>query len=333
LNVPLPSSNCLIAALATPVTGDFRPDVPRLAGRARMLLEQGCDGITLFGTTGEGPEFSVEDRIAALAGLISAGIEPGRLIVSVSALAMADVVTLSAHATAAGVDGVLLMPPCVYRSGMNDNGTFCYYSTILEQLSNPLLRLYLYHFPDISGVPINPQVVRRLDERYSGLITGIKDSGGDVSFTQDLVRRFSHLSVFTGTEIHLPEVLALGGRGTICGLANLMPRLLRAIVDAPTAFDGRAMLPYILAGDMILSRASFIPSIKAVVAEVLSDPDWRRVVPPMTEVSTVERQRMVSDFLTWDAGLPQPWQSIASPLSQENIVRLHRSSRAQVKSA
>ena len=64
-----------------------------------MLLDQGCDGITLFGTTGEGPEFSVEDRIAALAGLISAGIEPGRLIVSVSALAMADVVTLSAHAT------------------------------------------------------------------------------------------------------------------------------------------------------------------------------------------------------------------------------------------
>ena len=49
------------------------------------------------------------------------------------------------------------MPPCVYRSGMNDDGTFRYYSTILEQLSNPRLRLYLYHFPYISGVPINPQ--------------------------------------------------------------------------------------------------------------------------------------------------------------------------------
>jgi hypothetical protein len=54
----------------------------------------------------------------------------------------------------------------------------------------------------------------------------------------------------------------------------------------------------------------------------------------MTELSTVERQRMVADFLTWDAGLPQPWQSHPSQaLLQENIVRLRRSSRAQVKSA
>ena len=139
------------------------------------------------------------------------------------------------------------------------------------------MRLYLYHFPDICGVPITPQVVRRLDERYAGAISGIKDSGGDLGFTEDLIRRFSHLSIFTGSEIHLPDVLVAGARGTICGLANVMPRLLRAMMDQPTAFDRRAMLPFLLSGDMILSRRPFIPSAKAVISAVMNDSEWRRV--------------------------------------------------------
>src|SRR5690606_11076358 len=131
---------------------------------------------------------------------------------------------------------------------------------VIDRVARADLRLYLYHFPDICGAPITPQVVRRLDERYGGQIAGVKDSGGDLDFTLDLIRRFSHLSIFTGTEVHLPEAIAAGGRGTVCGLANVMPKLMRAMCDAPTAFDRRALLPLILAGDAVLSRRPFIPS-------------------------------------------------------------------------
>ena len=218
---------------------------------AGCCFEQGCDGIALFGTTGEGAEFSVADRTETLDGLIAAGIEPGRIVVSTGALAIPDVVKLTSHAVDRAVAGVLLMPPCVYRGGITEDGAFRFYEAVIEQVSDPRLRLLLYHFPDICGVPITPQVVRRLDERYQGIIAGVKDSGGDLDFTQDLVRRFSHLSIFTGSEIHLPEVLQTGARGTICGLANVMPRLMRAMVDLPTAFDRRGTLPYLLSGDMI----------------------------------------------------------------------------------
>ncbi len=117
---------------------------------------------------------------------------------------------LAAHATARGVDGVLLMPPCVYREGITEDATFRYFDTVIERVGRPDLRLYLYHFPGICGVPITPQVVRRLDERHPGIIAGVKDSGGDAEFTAELVRRFSHLSIFTGSETHLPELLGAG---------------------------------------------------------------------------------------------------------------------------
>ena len=321
----LPKTRCLAVAIATPLTKDFHPDVPRLIARAKALMAAGCDGVTLFGTTGEGPEFSVEDRTATLEALIAAGIPAPRIVVAIAALSIPDVIKLATHATAQGVHGVLLMPPCVYRSGITEDATFRYFATVIDRIARSDLRLYLYHFPDICGVPMTPQVVRRLDEKYPGMIAGVKDSGGDVDFTLDLIRRFSHLSIFSGSEIHMPEVIAAGGRGTICGLANIMPRLMRAMMDAPTAFDRRALLPDLLRGDAVLSRRPFIPSAKAVVAAWLDDAEWRRAIPPLPEIPMQERQRMVADFFAWDASLPAAWRSI-TPAEEPNpkVVGLRR---------
>lgn len=321
----LPKTNCLAAAIATPLTAEFRPDLPKLIEHAGWLLAQGCDGITLFGTTGEGPEFAVEDRLAALDAVIASGVDPAQLIVSITALAIPDVVRLARHAIDRQVHGLLLMPPCVFRGGITEDGTFRYFSTVIERVARSELRLYLYHFPDICGVPVTPPVVRRLDERYGGMIAGVKDSGGDIDFTEGLIRRFSHLSIFTGSEMHLPQLLSVGARGTVCGLANIMPRLMRAMMDLPTGFDRRKILPYLLSGDAILSRRPFIASAKTVLADLRGDGAWRRVVPPMAELPMLERQRLVEDFRRWDAGLPEAWQSLGRETAvASNVIGLRR---------
>lgn len=313
----LPSTKCLSVAITTPVGPDLRPDGPRLIARILRLLEQGCDGVALFGTTGEGPAFSVEERMEALAAIVGAGIDPGKIIVSVSALPVADVTRLVRQATDLGIHGVLLMPLAVFGAGATEDGTFRFYKTVIDRVDRSDLRLFLYHFPEISGVPVTPNVIRRLDERYPGIIAGVKDSGGDSDHTEMLVRRFSHLAIFTGTEVHLPELLSLGLRGTICGLANAMPRLVRTMMDATTAFDRRQYLQPMFAGDTILSRRPFVPSVKAIVAAETDDPDWRRVMPPMSEVPVIERRRMVADFMRWDAGLPPDCRSFDDAVSPD----------------
>src|SRR5262249_48925179 len=163
--------------VTTPITESFRPDADLLVERCRKLMAQGCDGVTLFGTTGEGAEFSVADRMATLERVIAAGIPADRIIVSIGALAIPDGGALARHARDQDVDGLLLMPPCVYRGGITDDGTFRFYATTIDAAARSDLRVYLYHFPDISGVPVTPNVIRRLDERYPGNIAGVKDSG------------------------------------------------------------------------------------------------------------------------------------------------------------
>jgi 4-hydroxy-tetrahydrodipicolinate synthase len=118
-----------------------------------------------------------------------------------------------------------------------------------------------------------------------------------------LLRRFPHLAIYTGSEIHLPELLSTGLRGSICGLANVMPEFLRRMMDQPTAYDRRRFLPQLLTADSILSRQPFVPSAKAVVAADLADPDWRRVMPPLAGIPSVERDRMLADFMRWRANL------------------------------
>jgi 4-hydroxy-tetrahydrodipicolinate synthase len=292
----LPPRNVVIAAVATPVGPDYRPVGELLLARCRQLLAEGCDGITLFGTTGEGAEFAVVDRERILEQLIAGGLDPQRLIVSVGALTLPDVTALARHAVHLGVAGVLLMPPCMYRGGIGDTGIFRFYATVIDGVASDALRLYLYHFPDLSGAPVTARVIRRLSEKYGPLIAGVKDSGGDLGFTEDILRRFSHLSIYTGTEIHVPAALAAGARGTICGLANVIARLLRLMSDAPTQSDRRRFVPLVQAVDNILSRGHFIPSIKAVIAGAVSEPGWRRVVPPMAEIPLFDEQRLLADF-------------------------------------
>lgn len=324
----IPASNALLVAVATPLDRDLTPDIDRLVEHCRWLFANGCDGVAVFGTTGEGAEMAVADRMEALDGLLAAGLEPGRIVVSIGAASIADNVALARHALERDVAGLLLMPPTIFRSGITDEGTFRFFATVIERTARPDMRLLLYHFPDISGVPLTPRVIRRLDQRFAGAIAGLKDSGGDIEFTEDLIRRFSHLSIYTGSETHLPQLIASGARGTICGLANAMPRLIRAMIDAPTAFDRRRFLPDLVSGDAILSRRPFVTSVKAALANATGDAAWRRVLPPLAELPLQEERLLADDLRRWEESLAPNLQSLypAAPASPDgNVVALRRS--------
>ena len=309
--IGLPRRDCLVVAIATPITRDLAPDVPLLLDRSRDLLETGCDGIALFGTTGEGAHFTARERMATLEALVAAGLPAGRLVMATGALALPDVVELSRHAVAQGVAACLLMPPCFYRSGLTDDGAFRWYASAIDRIGTERLRLLLYHFPDISGVPITPGTVRRLVERYGPQIAGIKDSGGDLDATEALLRRFSELAIFTGTETHVPAAMASGAQGTICGLANVIPRLMRRMLDAPSLPERRRFVPLVRAVDSILSRGPFIAGVKAVVAAVTGEPGWRRMVPPAIPLPMVDEARLLEDFGRFEDSLPPDCREMA----------------------
>ncbi len=293
----------------TPIDSAYRCDVPRLMAHCRRLFDQGCDGVALFGTTGEGPAFGAADRRRVLDELLADGLPPERLIVSASTASLSDSIDLARQATRAGVAGVLLMPPFLFREGIGDEGIFRYYAALIDGLAEPGLRALLYHIPSVSGVPVRPPVIRRLVDRYPGNLVGIKDSGGDWAYTEELLRRFSQLAIFTGNEIHIHLTLQHHGAGTICGLGNVITALLRRVFDAPGITERRRLMPLIQRADSLMSRGPFIACMKAWVAAETGEPEWLRVLPPMAALPGLEANRLADEFRRFLGEMKQESQS------------------------
>lgn len=268
-------------ALMTPLAADLSIDHAKFAALARRLLEQGCGGVTPFGTTGEGPSFSVAERRAAVDALIAGGVPAARILVSVSCAAVPDTVALVRHAQDVGAWGVLLMPPFFFK-GVDDEGIVESYRQVLDATADRPLRVVLYHIPQVSAVGLSHGVVAELLQRYPQRVVAIKDSACDRGWSVGLAEAFaSRIGVHVGNELDLPAMAAFGSRGAVSGLANFMPRTVHRLAtepDAARSASEHARVERLLAW---LGGYALIPALKAVMAAQTGDAGWLRVRPPL----------------------------------------------------
>ena len=101
----------VIAAIATPVDEAGAPDLARATKLARYLLDNGCNGLNVLGTTGEATSFSREQRMGVMSAYKENKLPLERLMVGTGAAAVADAVALTRHAAEVGFAGALLLPP------------------------------------------------------------------------------------------------------------------------------------------------------------------------------------------------------------------------------
>ncbi|MCW5663321.1 MAG: dihydrodipicolinate synthase family protein [Piscinibacter sp.] len=279
---PLPG---IWPALLTPLQDDLSIDHVRFAAHARALLQAGCGGVTPFGTTGEGPSFSVAERIAAVDALVAGGVPGANILVSTSCAALPDTLALTRHALAVGAWGVLMLPP-FFLKGVTDQGIVDAYAWVLDRSGDagvdPRLRVMLYHIPQVAGLGLSHAVIAELLRRYPDSIVGIKDSAGDRAHALALADAFMPgLTVHVGHEPDLPALGRRGSTGAVSGLANFMPRTVRRLVLQPDGAQTPAALARIERLLRVLGGYALIPALKGVMAALHDDAAWLRVRAPL----------------------------------------------------
>jgi len=140
----------VIAAVATAVDETGAPDIARSTKLARFLLDTGCDGLNVLGTTGEATSFSLDERKSVMDAYKANGLPLNRLMVGTGAAATADAVALTKHAAELGFAGALILPPFYYK-GVPDDGLAAYIATIVKATPDKPIPIYLYHFPRSRG--------------------------------------------------------------------------------------------------------------------------------------------------------------------------------------
>jgi 4-hydroxy-tetrahydrodipicolinate synthase len=276
-------------ATLTPLDGVGALAHASLAAHVTRLFAAGIDGIALFGTTGEGQSFSLSERRAGLDALLSAGVAPERVLPGTGCAALTEAIELTRHAVHAGCAGALVLPPFFFK-GVSDEGIYASYARLIDGVADTRLRLYLYHIPQITGVPIPHDVVARLAAAYPEVLAGIKDSEGVLDHTRRLLARFRELAIFVGFEPDLPAALAAGGAGTICGIANLYPRLIRRLHDDALKSDYQEDLTRVEAFIAQLERYPLFAAFKALLAELSGDRSWEALRPPLVPLDAAARR-------------------------------------------
>ncbi|MEP6875010.1 MAG: dihydrodipicolinate synthase family protein [Burkholderiales bacterium] len=289
---PIPYSG-IWPALLTPLSADLSIDIPVFARHSRRLLDAGCSGVTPFGTTGEGPSFSVAERRAAIDGLIAGGVPANRILVSTSCAALPDAVELTRHAVASGSFGCLLLPP-FFLKGVSDRGIIDAYRWVIDQVADPRLRVVLYHIPQVSGVDLSHHVIRTLKELYPDTIVGIKDSSGNRAGSLAYADAFMpDIQVWVGNE---PDQLLMSARGTngaVSGVANVLPRLIQHLVTQHAGPDATRDAQRVQAFIDVLGGYGMTAAFKGIMAILDDHAGWRRVRPPLVALSDAEFDRLV----------------------------------------
>lgn len=263
----------------TPFAADGSVDQARFVANARSLLAAGAHGLAPFGTTSEANSMSVGERTEALDALIAAGVAADALIPGTGCCAAADTITLSAHAVRLGCRGVLMLPPFYYK-GVPEDGVFAAYAQAIEAVGTANLRVYLYHIPQMSGVPITLSLIERLLKAYPKTIVGLKDSSGSWDNTSQVIEAFPEIDTYSASESHIPDNVAAGGAGCISASANVNPTGIRRLIDGLGAPNQAALLEQVAQVRKIFESVPLIPAIKVAVALQRGDENYARARPP-----------------------------------------------------
>jgi 4-hydroxy-tetrahydrodipicolinate synthase len=192
----------------------------RLVSHINWLLQRGNNGIGILGTTGEANSFSVDERMRILEAVLDAGIPADKLLVGTGCYC--DYRYCNSYPPRSVAPGrwnsfiaSIFITKILVIAGLES-----YFAELLDRVGENKIEIYLYHFPQLTGVPFMLSFIERLVSKYPDQIVGMKDSGGDWSHMEEIMRELPGFRLYTGNEKFLLPTLKAGGSGCISASAN-----------------------------------------------------------------------------------------------------------------
>jgi 4-hydroxy-tetrahydrodipicolinate synthase len=293
-----PRLSGVIAAIATPVTPALGPDLARFTKLAQHLLDNGCDGLNVLGTTGEATSFSFEQR-AGVMRAAAAELDRARLMVGTGAASLAEATALTRLAAELGFAGALVLPPFYYKD-IAPQGVLDYLSALIAATKAQPIPIYLYNFPALSGVPYSRELVARLIDAFPDRLAGLKDSSGDMPYARALAKSHPGFAVFPSTEAVLGEARSAGFAGCISATANLNSDLCG---QAWRKGDERA-LERAVAIRKLFDGKPLVAGVKAGLAHIHRDERLTSPMPPLVAWPEAERKWLAGAIDEIRAGVP-----------------------------
>ena len=277
-------------AITTPFKADLSVDYETFAAQARWLVECGCNGIVALGSLGEAPALTRDEKLELLKRARQSLDGKAPVIAGISAFSTAEAVWLAKEAHGAGVNGLMVLPPLVYRGDWRE--THAHLSAIFQ--ATPLSAM-LYNNPVAYGTDILPEQIIELRAQHQNF-HAVKESSGDIRRITSLKHLAGEsLEIFVGMDDVVVESVAAGATGWIAGLVNAFPE--ESVRLFKLAQSGRsAELDSLYAWFLPLLRLDTVPKFVQLIKQVQEECGGpsARVRPPRLELVGEEREQVAA---------------------------------------
>jgi 4-hydroxy-tetrahydrodipicolinate synthase len=258
----------VLPAITTPFLETLAVDHARLGRHVSWLVEHGCRGIVALGSLGEAATLAFDEKVAILESCKRALGDGAPVIAGIAGLGTAECVALAKRAACAGCDGLMVLPPYVYRGDWRE--TKAHFDAVLGATT---LSCMLYNNPIAYGTDVSPAQLRELVAHRN--LHAVKESSGDVRRVTAIREQLGdRLVIFAGMDDAIVESIPMGARGWVAGLVNALPaesvRLFDAASDGgATRWDeARALYEWFLPLLRLDTVPKFVQLIKLVQAEM-----------------------------------------------------------------
>ena len=212
----------IFAATMSVLNSDLTLNVDKTIEHAEKLINQGCHGTAIFGSTGQSQLISISEKIELLNKLSISKYKDKHLI-GTGLNSLGDTVNFMRIASSLNFNKFLIMPPAYYKYG--DHEVIQFYTKIIESI--PKSKIVLYNFEKLCGYKFSIDCVEELVKKFPNNIVGVKDSSYNL-FEKLKIKNFS---IFPGSELKLLKGLELGCSGIITATCNVTAELSRKVYD------------------------------------------------------------------------------------------------------
>ena len=212
----------IYAASMSVLNDDLTLNIDKTIEHSEMVIENGCHGAAIFGSTGQAQLIPVAEKIKLL-NKISTNKYKDNFIIGTGLNSLGEIINLMRVATSLNLEKFLIMPPAFYK--YSDEDVFNFYSKIVESIPNA--KIVLYNFEKLCGYQFSVECVEKLAKNFPDQIVGVKDSS--YNLFENL--KIDNFSVMPGSETKLLKGLGLGCSGIITATCNATSKLARKVYD------------------------------------------------------------------------------------------------------
>ena len=264
---------------------DLSLNIDKTIRHAEKLIDQGCHGVAIFGSTGQAQLISISEKINFL-NKLSKNKYKEKYLIGTGLNSLGETINLMNVASSLGFNDFLIMPPAYYK--YDDKDVVEFYTRIIEAL--PKCKIILYNFEKLCGYKFSISCVNELVKKFPAQIVGLKDS----SYNLYEILKIANFSIFPGSELKLLTGFEIGCAGIITATCNVTASISRKVYDDYVQKKSQTSNDFLCNIRTIFDQFNLISGLHSFMSN--EDDIYKNILPPLSLLNEKQKKKLIEDL-------------------------------------